>query len=190
MRGGGGYETAHSCFRGDGRRQRCLETRERSTESRLTCNVRFVQADARLLPFDDTSFDAVLFSFSFHHLPAEDHAIAIQESLRVMKNGGLLMFLEPGFCGSLVTFERVFHAGDGDEQIAIIDAYFSMLQSLKAHEIAEICAERIIQFDDLNEVASILNPTAGKRTELIRFLEQNDYTLCASRRMNVFQKRI
>lgn len=52
-------------------------------------NARLVHADARYLPFDDNSFDAVLATFFFRVLP--DPRPALLEASRVVKPGGILV---------------------------------------------------------------------------------------------------
>lgn len=55
-------------------------------------NVTFAQADARALPYPDTSFDRVLTRFSFHHM--EEPARVLAELIRVTKRGGLVMVID------------------------------------------------------------------------------------------------
>jgi ubiquinone/menaquinone biosynthesis C-methylase UbiE len=47
-------------------------------------------ADAISLPFEDNSFDLVFRTMVAEHL--SDRTASVQESLRVLKSGGLLMF--------------------------------------------------------------------------------------------------
>lgn len=52
--------------------------------------VRFEQADAEALPFDSSSFDAVVNGFGMCHLPNPD--VALREAFRVLKSGGRVAF--------------------------------------------------------------------------------------------------
>ena len=56
---------------------------------------RYVDAPGQALPFDDDSFDVVVFSNSLHHIPTEDMARALEEAARVLRPGGTLYVAEP-----------------------------------------------------------------------------------------------
>ena len=51
-------------------------------------NLTFVEGDARALPFDDDSFDVLIFHTTLCHVPEPERALA--ESLRVLRRGGFL----------------------------------------------------------------------------------------------------
>jgi SAM-dependent methyltransferase len=60
-------------------------------QSRLQApNVRWLQADAQKLPFDDASFDAVVCQFGVMFFP--DKLTGYREALRVLKPGGRFLF--------------------------------------------------------------------------------------------------
>jgi len=66
------------------------------------------------LPYPDASFDRVLSSFMFHHLPGDEKATTMREVRRVLKPGGSLHLLdlsgaESGTAGFL---SRLFHSHD------------------------------------------------------------------------------
>jgi ubiquinone/menaquinone biosynthesis C-methylase UbiE len=53
-------------------------------------NVNFQRASASKLPFDDEEFDAIVSNFVYHEVrDVKDKIIAIKESFRVLKKGGL-----------------------------------------------------------------------------------------------------
>jgi len=52
-------------------------------------NVRFEVADAKALPYEDASFDAVLIANALHIMP--DSEKALQEAARVLKDDGILI---------------------------------------------------------------------------------------------------
>ncbi|NVJ92278.1 MAG: class I SAM-dependent methyltransferase [Methylocystaceae bacterium] len=56
---------------------------------------RFIDAVAQSLPFEDESFDIVVFFNSLHHVPIEDQYLAITEATRVLVSNGMLYISEP-----------------------------------------------------------------------------------------------
>lgn len=47
------------------------------------------------MPFEDGSFDLVVFMFSLHHVPMKDQAKALSEAARILRPGGTLYVAEP-----------------------------------------------------------------------------------------------
>jgi ubiquinone/menaquinone biosynthesis C-methylase UbiE len=75
-----------------------------------------VQAAAESIPAPDASFDAVTCIFLFHELPRKIRAAAAAEMARVLKDDGILVFVEtvqkgdrPEFDGLLELFPLGFH---------------------------------------------------------------------------------
>jgi len=62
--------------------------RARRKATAAAVDVAFTQARAEALPFADRTFDAVLSTLFFHHLPAAPKARAIGEVVRVLRPGG------------------------------------------------------------------------------------------------------
>lgn len=60
---------------------------------------RYIDAPGQALPFDDESFDVVVFSNSLHHIPTDDMAQALAEAGRVLRLGGMLYVAEPEIDG-------------------------------------------------------------------------------------------
>lgn len=78
--------------------------------------VTWLHANAETLPLPDASQDIVTSVFLFHELPAPIRRIVATEWARVLKPGGLLVFIdslqygdEPGFDGLLEAFPVRFH---------------------------------------------------------------------------------
>lgn len=55
--------------------------------------ITFQSFNAEKMPFDNNSFDAIYIQGALHHI--EDKASAFNESVRVMKKGGILCIFEP-----------------------------------------------------------------------------------------------
>jgi ubiquinone/menaquinone biosynthesis C-methylase UbiE len=94
---------------------------------------RFVQAAAEAIPAADASFDAVTCVYLFHELPRKVRSAAAAEMARVMKPGGILVFVEtlqkgdrPGYDGLLDLFPLAFHEPYYDDYIRQdLDGLFS-----------------------------------------------------------------
>lgn len=59
-------------------------------------HVRFQQADAAELPFEDESFDASCVSFALHEMPGSVRERAVREMARVTRPGGSLAIVDYG----------------------------------------------------------------------------------------------
>src|SRR5579872_2954924 len=66
--------------------------RDRLTDAGLTGNVRYIQANAEMLPFRDGIFDCVTIGFGLRNVT--DKAAALASMRRVLKPGGQLLVLE------------------------------------------------------------------------------------------------
>jgi ubiquinone/menaquinone biosynthesis C-methylase UbiE len=73
----------------------------------------YVDAGGQQLPFDDGSFDIVVYSYSLHHVPLDDIPAALSEARRVLRDDGALYVVEPAIdppersVGRVVTDETV-----------------------------------------------------------------------------------
>jgi demethylmenaquinone methyltransferase/2-methoxy-6-polyprenyl-1,4-benzoquinol methylase len=65
---------------------------ERSHKWRFPAQVKFVEANAEELPFEDESFDAYTIAFGIRNVPRIE--LALQEAHRVLKRGGRFLCLE------------------------------------------------------------------------------------------------
>jgi ubiquinone/menaquinone biosynthesis C-methylase UbiE len=71
-----------------------MVARSRHKAQRLAVDVSFQEAQAQDLPFADASFDVVLCSLGFHHLPESARGAALAEMHRVLKPGGRVLLAE------------------------------------------------------------------------------------------------
>lgn len=76
-------------------------------KKRESATCRFETAAAEALPFADESFDAVVSSLFFHHVPLDLKAAALSEAFRVLRTGGTLviadMHIPTTWMGALVS---------------------------------------------------------------------------------------
>ena len=63
---------------------------------RAPANCTFRTASAQELPFGDASFDVIISSLAFHHLPDGDRLVALREMRRVLRPGGRLLLVDYG----------------------------------------------------------------------------------------------
>lgn len=61
----------------------------------------YVDGVGQDLPLDDDSCDVVIYSYSLHHVPADDMDAALAEVRRVLRPGGTLYVVEPVATGPL-----------------------------------------------------------------------------------------
>lgn len=118
-------------------------------QAKLSCPVRWIEADAMDLPFSDRTFDGVTIGFGLRNLPDLD--CGIKEMMRVLKPGGRLICLElshpvlPIFrqCHGLFVryvVPRIGNLGHGEEM-----DYQWLPESLGRFPGAEELAERMRQ---------------------------------------------
>ena len=137
----------------------------------------------------NTSFDSVVFTLSLHHIPASLMGRAIESAARVVRKSGYVIFIEPTFTGSLFEAELVFDACDGDERAQKALAYHSMLTSTSLIEVEEFYGETVFEFDSLRDLQDSMKPKRELKS-LQGFMEKNENTLTAQRRINVYRAAI
>jgi len=69
----------------------------------------YQEAAAQDLPFDDATFDIVIFFNSLHHVPIEAMDLAMEEAARVLKPGGQFYVSEPLAEGSHFRIQQPAH---------------------------------------------------------------------------------
>lgn len=151
---------------------------------------RFSVGSAEKLDFPDEAFSLAIFTLSFHHISFEKMHSAIDEAVRVVKRGGLIIFVEPTNEGSFIDAEMRYGCCDGDERKQKAFAYFSMLSACGIREIDEFESEAIFDFDSKEDFLENITTIRGTEKDIVRFLEFNNYRLLAKRRINIFLKDI
>jgi ubiquinone/menaquinone biosynthesis C-methylase UbiE len=148
-------------------------------------NADFRPGSAEALDFASNSFDIVLFTLSFHHVPQALMHSAINEALRVVQNDGFIVFLEPATNGSFFDAEIQFDACDGDERKEKQSAYEAMMSHTGLTLIDVFSDETVFHFDSVNDFIESMHPQ--KNIDRIEtFLRAHDHTLKAERRINIY----
>jgi len=96
-------------------------------------NVSFIFAGSEKIPAEDNSFDCVLMFKSFHHIPIDLMAQALEEIKRVSKQGALVYISEPLFSGEFNEILRLFH---NEEQVR--EAAFSHIKQAVADKLLSL----------------------------------------------------
>jgi len=78
--------------------------RRRLIDKGIAGNVKFVEADAEELPFEENSFDCVTIAFGLRNVTNKDKALA--SMFRVLKPGGRLLILE--FSKPMTGLDRIY----------------------------------------------------------------------------------
>lgn len=164
---------------------RCILTSRRPV---FPSNFQILTGRAESLPLAAFTFDAVIFTLSFHHVPIEKMPQAIREALRVVKNEGCIIFLEPTPEGSFFEAELRFGCCDGDERKQMAAAFQTIKSSKQLLEVSEFTDTVYLEYDSFQDFSDHEYVRPESERDLKRFLQQNDYRLSEKRRMNVFRK--
>lgn len=142
----------------------------------------YLVGSATSLDFMDNSFDIVVFTLSFHHVPMLEMKAALQESVRVVRSGGYIIFLEPKKNGSFFEAEILFDAGDGDESQEKDVAYKVLQDSPYTQIVKEVDEKTAFVFESTEDFVTSLKPRRNLE-KIQSFLEQKNMTLEAERRI-------
>jgi len=118
----------------------------------IIANVGFAQIGADAVPVESQSVDGVLFSYSLHHVLADQYAAVFNEVTRIVKPAGLVYVVEPVASGELNEVMRLFH----DEQ-AVRETAQSFLDqfAFKYFNTVDVINYRVpIQYRSWEEFAS------------------------------------
>jgi len=124
----------------------------------------YVDAVGQDLPFDDDSFDIVVFASSLHHVPIADMPAALAEARRVLRPGGTLFVGEPAIEGPEqnalhpIVDETVERAAAQAAIDAVIESGFTERRRL------ELEREVIVpDFDDHMALITDMDPERAER---------------------------
>ena len=89
----------------------------------VAARCRFLHGDANQLDFPDGSFDAVVSNYVYHNITGADKRALLQESLRVLKKGGVFALndeMKPRMYGDMEAFAQELR-DMGYEEVRLID---------------------------------------------------------------------
>lgn len=155
-------------------------------KARQIPNATFQIGGGEDLPFNDDSFDAVFFTASFHHVPIDKMATALDEAVRVVRPLGHLAFLEPGEGGSFFKAEERFSIGDGAERPLITAAYTTLKSYHSIQILYDLDDETHFKFESVEDFTSEMKPKKNQ-SQIKDFLQQHDYLLRLNRRILIAQ---
>ena len=124
--------------------------------SRQIPNARFAVGTAEDLSFDDQTFDVVIFSFSFHHVPTAQMEWAITEALRVGRPSSHLIFIEPSGLGAFYETEQLFGLFPDCQELQ--PAYDAIQNNSRLEQVAELFDEMDYLFDSSQDFIKTLSP--------------------------------
>jgi SAM-dependent methyltransferase len=134
----------------------------------------YVEGFGQDMPFEDTSFDAIVFFNSLHHVPAEFMDAALVEATRVIRPGGIIYIAEPAAEGSYFEMSKVID----DETVvraladeAILRAAVDLLEHIETIHYETV--HHYDSYEDMKEERIRISP------ERAAAFEQHDATVKA-----------
>lgn len=154
------------------------------------------------LPFEDGTFDAVVFFNSLHHVPTGVQAAALTEALRTLKSAGEVYILEPLAEGAFFEMMRPIE----DETDVRASAYEAILAAANnpaisehrelsynaplRYENFEACRDEIIAVDENRRpLVEAQGENLRKAFELAANFEDNSYHFASPSRLNLLRKK-
>ncbi len=160
-------------------------------------NVDFREAPTGIPDYPDGSFDVVIYTLSFHHVPVEEMADSLDKAAALLKVDGVIIVLEPGDKGSFTLAKEQYGAGSGDEGPAKAAAIKAML-SLPGWDVGETHHFYTqFQFDSYEDFFTNMLPDFRQQTDdfisevktyLYLHRTVNGFVLDAERRLNILRR--
>lgn len=121
--------------------------------------LRFMAAGAQAIPLPDASFDLALMLKSLHHVPTDLMALALAETVRVLRPGGHLYVSEPVYGGPYNEVMRLFN----DEGVVRAAAQAAVDEAVRRGLFEPVAERRFVMpvhFADFAEFeARMMRPT-------------------------------
>jgi len=131
----------------------------------------YVEGVGQDIPFDEATFDTVIFSNSLHHIPEEHMMPALGEAARVIKPDGTVYVAEPIAAGT--GFE--VHAPIDDETVVRARAYAAIGRAAEIglREEREISFHTVYHYADFDELKEDTIRIEPSRRALIEAMEDD-----------------
>lgn len=160
-------------------------------------NVRFLPMPDGILHFPPASFDVVIYTLSLHHVPLDRMNESLRAAAGLVRDGGVIVVVEPGDDGSFTEAKERFGAGSGDERPGR-EAAIRAMHGLHGWTVGETVLFRVrfLCADEDDFIAAKLpgfeeKPEAYRR-EVREFLARHrtpeGVVLDAGRRLNVLRR--
>lgn len=160
-------------------------------------NIEYVHAPTGVPDLPPATFDVVMYTLSFHHVPEHEMPASLRAAAKLLRNGGDIVIVEPGDGGSFTETKERFGAGSGDEMPARQAAILAMkrFDGWRVGETVHFRTAFTFENDEdfLNSMLpGHLQQPAGFVEEVRRFLNQyktaEGILLHADRRLNVLRQ--
>jgi SAM-dependent methyltransferase len=156
--------------------------------------VTFLQEPTGVPSLPAGSFDVVIYTLSFHHVPEEAMSASLAATANLLKNNGVILVVEPGDGGSFTEAKERFGAGSGDERSAR-EATIRAMHALEGWEVGQTIPFSVLfQFDNDDDFFTNMLPGYRQQpesfvAEVRQFLDQYRHSdgiiLDAGRQLNV-----
>jgi len=160
-------------------------------------NVEFMLAPTGVPDLPAGSFDVVIYTLSFHHVPVTEMSDSLRQATELLNKNGVIVVVEPGNGGSFTKAKERFGAGSGDERPAR-EAAIRAMHALKGWIVEEtILFRTLFQFDNDEDFLTNMLPDYQQQPETFVldvkwFLDlhrsENGIILDAGRRLNVLRR--
>ena len=161
-------------------------------------NVSFLPMPDGVLSFPPASFDIVIYTLSFHHVPLHQMDESLATAAGLVRPGGAVDAVEPGEGGSFTEAKERFGAGSGDERPAQ-EAAIRAMHALPGWTVGDTVLFRVgFLFTDEDDFISSKLPgfaeqPAAYQQEVRAFLARHrtpeGIVLDAGRRLTVLRRR-